>query len=183
MLGKNYTSRSGFNLYSTLDLRMQVLAQKVVSERVAEGKARYNMNNAALVALRPGTAEVLAMVGSADFADDSIAGQVNVALMPRQPGSALKPVLYATAFDDLLISPATAMWDLPVTYELGGGEFYRPQNYDNKFHGLVTARAALANSYNIPAVRLLDALGMACALAGAKRLACAALPKHPNVIH
>jgi penicillin-binding protein 1C len=169
-LGQGYTRRAGFNLFTTLDLRMQTLAQKLIAERVAQGKERYNMNNAALVALRPGTAEVLVMVGSADFNDAAIAGQVNVALMPRQPGSAIKPILYALAFDQLLISPASALWDLPVTYDMGGNQYYSPQNYDNKFHGLVTARSALANSYNVPAVRLLDALGLPRAIAGAQAL-------------
>lgn len=179
-LGPGYTRRSGFNLFTTLDLRIQTLAQDLVAERVAQGRERYNMNNAALVALRPGSAEVLAMVGSADFDDASIGGQVNVALMPRQPGSALKPVLYATAFDGLFLSPASAMWDLPVAYDMGGSQFYRPQNYDNRFRGLVTARAALANSYNVPAVRLLDALGMRRALEGAAALGVRSLTQSPS---
>lgn len=169
-LGPGYTRRAGFNLFTTLDLRMQTLAQNLIADRVAQGRTRYNMNNAALVALHPGTAEVLAMVGSADFNNADIAGQVNVVLMPRQPGSAIKPVLYAIAFNDLLLSPASAMWDLPVAYDLGGNQFYRPQNYDNRFHGLVTVRTALANSYNVPSVRLLDAMGISRALSGAEAL-------------
>jgi penicillin-binding protein 1C len=179
-LGPGYTERAGFNLFATLDLRMQRLAEKMVAERIAQGRQRYNMNNAALVAMRPGTAEVLVMVGSVNFNDPSIGGQVNVALMPRQPGSAIKPLLYATAFDDLLLSPASAMWDLPVSYDLGGNQFYRPQNYDNKFHGLVTARTALANSYNVPAVRLLDTMGIERALAGAEALGVRSLTDDPR---
>jgi penicillin-binding protein 1C len=179
-LGPGYTARAGFNLFSTLDLRIQNLAQRLVSERVAQGRQRYNMSNAALVALRPGTAEVLAMVGSVNFNDDSIGGQVNVALMPRQPGSAIKPLLYATAFHDLLLSPASAMWDLPVAYDLGGNQFYRPENYDRRFHGVVSARTALANSYNVPAVRLLDTMGVVRALSGAHALGVRSLNEPPT---
>lgn len=179
-LGSGYTKRSGFNLFTTLDLRMQTLAQNLIAEQVSQGRERYNMNNAALVALHPGSAEVLVMVGSADFDNAAIGGQVNVALMPRQPGSALKPVLYATAFDALFLSPASAMWDLPVAYDMGGNQFYRPQNYDNRFRGLVTARAALANSYNVPAVRLLDALGMRRALEGAAALGVRSFTQPPT---
>jgi penicillin-binding protein 1C len=179
-LGPNYTRRSGFNLFTTLDLRMQTLAQRIITERVAQGRQRHNMNNAALVAMRPGTGEIVAMVGSANFNDDSISGQVNVALMPRQPGSALKPVLYAKAFDDLLLSPASVMWDTQVTYDLGFNQVYTPQNYDNRYHGLLTVRSALANSYNVPAVRLLDMMGMARALEGAYALGVRTLTEDPS---
>jgi len=169
-LGEGYTRRSGFNIFTTLDLRVQTLAQKIVTESIAKVKERYNLSNAALVALRPGSAEVLAMVGSADFYDVSIAGQVNVALMPRQPGSTIKPVFYATALNDLLISPASIFFDTPVSYNLGANQVYQPRNYDNKFHGLVTARMALANSFNIPAVRLFDAMGFDRFVYGARAL-------------
>ena len=79
-----------------------------------------------------------------------------MATSPRQPGSAFKPLVYATALNDDLISPATILWDVPVTYTVGNSLTYTPANYDGKFHGPVTARTALANSYNIPAVKLLD---------------------------
>lgn len=160
-MGEGYTRRAGFNLFTTLDLRLQELAEKIVREQVAKLKAKHDLGNAALVALRTGTSEVLAMVGSADFHDESIDGQVNMAMSPRQPGSSIKPLLFATAFSDNLISPATILWDVPVTYDLGANQFYKPINYDEKFHGLVTARSALANSYNVPAVRLLASMGTA----------------------
>lgn len=159
-MGESYTRRSGFNLFTTLDFRMQELAEKVIREQIAKLKAKHDLGNAALVALRPGTGEVLAFVGSADFHDEAIDGQVNMALSPRQPGSTLKPILFATAFNENLISPASIIWDVPVTYDLGANQYYRPLNYDEKFHGLVTARSALANSYNVPAVRLLAEVGI-----------------------
>ena len=108
--------------------------------------------------MRPQSGEILAMVGSVDFKDTTISGEVNVTVSQRQPGSAIKPLLYAAALSDDLISPATILWDVPVTYTVGNGLIYKPVNYDSKFHGPVTARTALANSYNIPAVKLLDAV-------------------------
>ncbi len=125
-----------------------------------ELKPKHDLSNAALVAMRPESGEVLAMVGSVDFGDTAISGQVNVSRSPRQPGSAIKPLLYAAALNDNLISPATVLWDVPVTYTVGNSLTYTPANYDGKFHGPVTARTALANSYNIPAVKLLDAVSI-----------------------
>jgi membrane carboxypeptidase/penicillin-binding protein PbpC len=110
------------------------------------------------------------MVGSADFANAAIDGQVNVAVSLRQPGSAIKPVLYATAFDDNLISPASVLWDTPVTYTLTSGEVYTPLNYDRRYHGPVTVRTALANSYNVPAVELLNQVGVERMLTSARAM-------------
>ncbi|MEZ4859988.1 MAG: transglycosylase domain-containing protein [Caldilineaceae bacterium] len=168
--GAGYTRRAGLNIYTTLDLRMQKLAQQLVARKVAEFKEPYDLSNAALVAMRPNSGEILAMVGSADFTDPAIAGQVNVALSLRQPGSAIKPVLYATALDENLISPATVLWDTPVTYTVGVDQSYAPINYDGQFHGPVTVRTALANSYNVPTVKLLDSLGVERMLAGARAM-------------
>jgi len=172
-LGEDYVLRAGFQLFTTLDLDMQSLAQQVVANKVAELQPVFDLSNAALVAIKPGTAEILVMVGSADFLNDDIAGQVNVAVSPRQPGSAIKPILYAAAIEDNLVAPASVLWDVPVTYTVGLPQTmsgvsglvrdaleYRPRNYDETFHGPVTVRTALANSYNIPTVKLLDALGV-----------------------
>ncbi len=100
----------------------------------------FDLSNAALVALKPGTSEILAMVGSADFDDLTIDGQVNVAVSPRQPGSAIKPILYATAIEDNLVSPASVIWDVAAEYKLSETEKYKPVNYDETFHGPVTVR-------------------------------------------
>jgi penicillin-binding protein 1C len=171
-LGAGYTRRAGFQVITTLDLELQQYAQQVVTQRVADFQPMFDMSNAALVAMQPGSGEVLVMVGSADFNNDAIAGQVNVAISARQPGSAIKPVLVAAALEDNLVSPASVIWDIPVTYTVGlpesmGGAIgsgdsliYRPHNYDERFHGPVTVRSALANSYNIPMVKLLDRLGV-----------------------
>lgn len=152
--------RVGLNIYTTLDLDMHNLAQQIVSEQVRALRPRFNLNNAALVALKPGTAEILVMVGSADFNDARIGGQVNVVLRERQPGSAIKPVLYVAAFDANLISPATVLWDLSVTYPVVGARPYTPRNYDGRLRGPVTARMALAGSLNVPAVKLMEGVGL-----------------------
>ena len=159
-LGDLSADRAGLHITSSLDLPMQTLAEKIVKEQVDKLRPLYDLSNSALVALKPGTAEVLVMVGSANFDDDSIDGKVNVATSLRQPGSSIKPILYATAMNDNLISPATVLWDLKVEYKVEEGKTYAPKNYDEKFHGPVTARTALANSYNVPAVKLLDAVGV-----------------------
>ena len=169
-LGEEYVRRGGLHIFTTLDLALQETAQRIVSQKVDALQPRFDMNNGALVALRPGTAEILAMVGSVNFDDEDIDGQVNVAISPRQPGSAIKPLLYATAMSDNLISPATVLWDTPITYTISTVEEYRPINYDRKVHGPVTARAALANSYNIPAVKLLDAVGVERMLESARQM-------------
>ncbi len=169
-LGDGATVRSGLAITTTLDLKMQTLAQDVVARKVTELQPKHDLTNGALVALRPYTGEVLAMVGSADFANTAISGQVNVARSMRQPGSSIKPVLYATAIEDNLISPATVLWDIPATFDIPGSKPYTPRNYDDKFHGPVTVRTALANSYNLPAVKLLNAVGIDRMLTGAEAL-------------
>jgi len=158
--GQGFTRRAGLQITTTLDLPMQEAAQALVARKVAELRAPYDLSNGALVAMRPNSGEVLVMVGSADFNDATIAGQVNVARSLRQPGSAIKPILYAAALDQNLASPATILWDTPITYTASAGQLYIPHNYDALYHGPVTLRSALANSYNVPTVKLLDALGV-----------------------
>lgn len=178
--GEGYAQQAGLHIQTTLDLNMQKLAQQLVTRKVAELREPYDLSNAALVAMRPNSGQILVMVGSADFADATIAGQVNVARSLRQPGSAIKPVLYAAALDDNLISPATVLWDTPITYTASVGQIYAPQNYDQTFHGPVTARAALANSYNVPTVKLLAALGVERMLTAARALGITSLQQEPG---
>ena len=169
-LANHRVDRAGLRVFTTLDLRMQDLAQAVVAEQVEILEPRFGLTNAALIALKPGTSEILAMVGSADYANPQIDGQVNVAVWQRQPGSAIKPVFYAVAMDDNLISPSTVLWDVPARYRISEKDTYSPRNYDDKFHGPVTVRTALANSYNVPAVKLIDAVGVTRMLEGARAL-------------
>ena len=142
--------REGLQITTSLDLDMQHTAEDAAAKHIADIRAR-NATNAALVAIQPGTGEIMAMLGSVDFDDESIDGQVNVALAPRQPGSTLKPFTYVTAFAKGW-SPATLMWDIPTTFPGG----YRPNDFDNKFPGPMTVRDALAQSRNIPAIEALQ---------------------------
>ncbi|MBI5297394.1 MAG: transglycosylase domain-containing protein [Chloroflexi bacterium] len=152
--------RSGFTIYTSLDPTLQDEAQRLVTEQVAT-LVDKNARNGALVAIRPSTGEILAMVGSPDFYNDAIAGQVNMATSPtRQPGSSIKPITYVAAFEKGW-TPATLIWDVPSEFPPSGNpddtrDPYIPVNYDGRSHGPVTVRVALSNSFNIPAVKALD---------------------------
>lgn len=151
--------QAGLKVQTTLDPHLQAMAEEEVQQQV-EALAGRNVTNGALVAIDTDTGQVLAMVGSKDFRDASISGQVNMAIAPRQPGSTIKPLTYLAAFELLDWTPSTLLMDVPVEYANGSGGFYRPQNYDEKFHGPVSVRAALANSYNIPAIKALTRIGV-----------------------
>jgi penicillin-binding protein 1C len=160
-LTKEQLYYSGLQVQTTLDLRLQDLAEKTVDQQIKALKSQ-NVRNAALVAIDPRTGEVVAMVGNADFWDDKSSGQVNMATAPRLAGSTIKPFVYLTAFDRFHLSPATVLQDEPVAYSAGRGlPEYRPQNADGKFRGNVTARRALGNSLNVPTLRLLSQYGIA----------------------
>lgn len=155
--------RSGFTVTTTLDPVLQEEAQRIVTENVA-ALAANDAHNGALLALKPQTGEILAMVGSPNFYDDQYAGQINMTIMPRQPGSAMKPLVFAAAFEKGW-TPATTIWDVPVSLPPSGvegdpSEPYRPVNYDGRFHGPVSVRLALGSSYNIPAVKALQYVGI-----------------------
>jgi len=158
--------RHGLKVYTTISPTMQTVAEQVAREQIAKLKDKH-VTNAALVALDARTGEILAMLGSVDFYDKEIDGQVNVALRPRQPGSSIKPLTYVSAFQKGW-TPATLMWDVPITFTNSYGQVYPPKNYDGKFHGPVTVRSALANSYNIPAVRTLEFVELPTFLDNAK---------------
>jgi membrane peptidoglycan carboxypeptidase len=151
--------RSGFSVYTTIDPGLQEAAERMVAEQVAS-IADHRATDGALVAIDPATGEILAMVGSADFYNEEIHGQVNMAISPRQPGSSIKPLTYVAAFEKGW-TPATLIWDVPSEFPPSGNPDdqrppYKPVNYDDRFHGPVTVRTALANSYNVPAVKTLD---------------------------
>jgi membrane peptidoglycan carboxypeptidase len=155
--------RSGFTVYTTLDPVLQDMAQSVVKEQVDSLEAKH-VTNGALIALQPNTGEILAMVGSADFDNKEIQGEINMSVNPRQPGSSIKPLTYLAAFEKGW-TPATLIWDVPSEFPPSGDpndprDPYEPVNYDERFHGPVTVRTALANSYNVPAVKTLDFVGI-----------------------
>jgi len=151
--------RSGFVVYTTLDPTLQDTAQALVTNQVA-AMVDNNTKNGALVSIRPATGEILAMVGSPDFNNDAISGQINMATSPtRQPGSSIKPFTYLAAFEKGW-TPSTLIWDVPTQFPDGANPPYEPRNYDGKFHGGLSVRIALANSFNIPAVKALEFVGI-----------------------
>jgi 1A family penicillin-binding protein len=156
--GEQLVEQGGLEVITSLDLNIQNLAQKAVAEEV-DRLAKLNITNGASLVTIPATGEVLAMVGSRDFFDFEKDGQVNVTLRPRQPGSAIKPVNYAVALENGFTA-ATILSDTPITYQFPGQPPYSPQNYDGTFHGRLTLRDALANSYNVPAVKTLSVFGV-----------------------
>lgn len=142
---------AGLDIYTSVDLALQQAAEDIVAQGVVEMQ-QYDRNNAAMVVMCPWNGEVLAMVGSADFNDASISGQVNFATSQIQPGSSMKPIAYAAAFERGW-HPAYVAMDIPTTWEVPGQEPYEPNNYTKQFYGAVPIREALANSYNITAVK------------------------------
>lgn len=156
--GPQVLYRNGLRVTTTLDLDLQAAAEEALREHVA-GLASRGAHNGAAVVINPATGEILAMVGSADFWDESIDGQVNMALSPRQPGSAIKPLTYLAAFERGW-TPATLIWDVPTEFPDGANPPYRPRNYDGAFRGPVLVRQALGNSLNIPAVKALQFVGL-----------------------
>lgn len=162
--GEETLARSGFTVKTTLNMAYQRYAEGVVKKRVAE-LAPNRVSNGAAVVIDSKNGEVLALVGSADWQDENF-GKVNVAANLRQPGSSFKPIIYALAFEERIITPATILQDRATTFPGN----YKPRDYDDKFRGPVTARRALANSLNVPAVEVMNKVGVAQALEMAHRL-------------
>jgi membrane peptidoglycan carboxypeptidase len=153
--GEEKIQKEGLKITTTLDYEKQKAAEQSISEGVPK-LSKYNASNAALVAVDPKNGQVLAMVGSKDYFDVSIDGNVNVADSLRQPGSSFKPFAYATAFKKPEYSPSKILYDFQTDF--GGG--YVPHNYNGKSNGPVTMRVALSNSLNIPAVKVMALAGM-----------------------
>jgi len=157
----------GFKVQTTLDLDVQEAAEEILREEL-DKITHLRVGNGALLVTKPDTGEILAMVGSKDFFDDKI-GAFNVTIAQRQPGSSIKPLMYSLALERQYTA-SSIIEDAPVSYSIPGSPVYRPVNYDGRFHGRVTLRSALANSYNIPAVKTLNSLGVADFIDHAKKL-------------
>jgi penicillin-binding protein 1C len=160
--------RGGLKIYTTLDPKLQSIAEQVVDDQIAQLGDKH-VTDAGLIAMDPRTGEILAMVGSPDFNNVAISGQVNMTLRPRQTGSVIKPITYLAAFEKGW-TPSTVLWDVPVVYTDTAGNIYAPNNYDDRFHGPQWVRSTLANSYNIPAVKTLVNVGIPQFLDVARRL-------------
>lgn len=180
--GRNFLETKGFKVLTTLDFELQQIAQELLKEGIKEIEG-YNAHNGALLAINPKTGEVLVMVGSRDYFAKSFPRgcspginckfdpQVNTVLSLRQPGSALKPFVYALAFQKGL-TPQTIVWDVktefnPLCSPQANQKFasdrslcYHPQNYDEKFLGPISLKSALAQSRNLPAVKILYLTGV-----------------------
>ncbi len=181
--GEKTLEEGGLKVYTTLDPRLQEIAERAVKEGVDKESTKYNANNAALVAIDPKTGQILAMVGSKDyFGEPSPAGctpgknclfepNVNVALSQRQPGSSFKPYVYVTAFKpEFKYSPASMLIDVTTNFGTYGGKDYIPHNYSGTSYGAVSMRQALAGSLNVPAVKTLALVGVDNAVQTARNL-------------
>lgn len=155
--GMKTVEEGGLKVTTTLDLDIQQEAEKILKEELEKIK-NLNVTNGAILVTKPSTGEILAMVGSVDYFAAPY-GAYNVTTALRQPGSSIKPIMYALALDKGYTS-ATIIDDSPVVFNIQGSESYRPVNYDGSYHGKVPLRYALANSYNIPAVKVLNSIGV-----------------------
>ena len=191
--GEDFLNERGLRVYTSLDWGLQEMAEKVVEEK-AKNNEKYGAFNSSLVAISPKTGEILAMVGSKDwfgqsYPADCFSGlnclfdpKVNVATykIGRQPGSAFKPFVYATAFkkgyDD-----KTIVVDEETNFGIWGGKPFIPRNYDGRFRGPVTLREALAQSLNIPSVKVLESMaGLDDSIKTAKEMGITTLNQPPS---
>ncbi len=158
--GEKMVEGGGLRVTTTLDYKLQEQAEKIVREE-GEKLAPYKTSNIAAVVINTKTGEILSMIGSKDYFNNEIDGNVNVVLALRQPGSAGKPILYAAALKQGY-TPASLLMDVKTDFPSGNPEkpIYTPENYDGKFHGLLQIRFALGNSINIPAVKMAALVGV-----------------------
>jgi penicillin-binding protein 1C len=171
-------SLGSLTVRTSLNLDWQHTAERLVQKQIDELKITpdglgHNLNSAALIALDPNSGEILSLVGSPDYQNAANAGAINMALAPRQPGSALKPIVYALALDPNQAQPwtaATMLLDVRTSFVTHDNQAYTPTNYDLKEHGPVLVRQALASSLNIPAVKTLEHVGLKNLLDFAARL-------------
>ncbi len=179
--GQDVIERGGLKVTTTLDYNLEQKAEEIVLKYAKQNEVKFKGKNASLVAMDPKTGQILVMVGSRDYFDKEIDGNFNVALANRQPGSSFKPFVYATAFKKGY-TPNTVVFDLPTEFqttcdpygktlpEYKQADCYMPENYDGKFRGPMTLRDALAQSINIPAVKMFYLSGLEDTLKTARDL-------------
>lgn len=189
--GHDAVYKGGLRVRTTLDYGLQQQAERIAQRQVA-AVASHHVSNASVVAINPKTGEIVTMLGSIDYNNDAIDGKFNVATGLRQPGSSIKPITYATAFERGW-SPATVLVDskseFPITQEMWSGQYvprpgaqkpYAPANYDEKFHGPLPIRMTLGNSLNIPAVKTLMFTGVPAMMDTAKRMGITTFDRDPS---
>ena len=166
--GTKMVEEGGLTITSTIDSQLQDVVDQILREEIA--KIQYlNVTNGAVLVTKPQTGEIVAMSGSIDYYLKPY-GSFNVTTGQRQPGSSIKPLVYALAIQNGM-SATSPIADVPTTFTAPGStEVYRPVNYDSRFHGTVTLRTALANSYNIPAVKAIQSVGVAQFIDFARKL-------------
>ena len=167
--GSELLDKGGFKVITSLDWELQQKAESIVGNYVKTNEKKFSATNGALTAVDPRTGQILVMVGSRDYFDKEIEGNFNVATARRQPGSAFKPFVYATGFNKGM-TPSTPVYDVPTQFNAscnaqnmpisGDADCYNPQNYEGGFKGLMSIRTALAESRNVPAVRILHIVGI-----------------------
>ncbi|MFZ2072557.1 MAG: penicillin-binding transpeptidase domain-containing protein, partial [Minisyncoccia bacterium] len=173
--GSSVVEQGGLKVITTLNYDLQQKGEQIVKEGALQNEKDWNGSNAGLVAVDPKTGQILTMVGSRDYFDKGIDGNYNIATAHRQPGSSFKPFIYATAFNKGF-TPDSALFDLPTEFSTTCNAYgkalpghsqsscYKPDNYDGKFRGPISLRNALAQSINIPAVKLFYLVGLSDAL-------------------
>ncbi len=175
LLGEEAILTRGLRVYTSLDIDLQERSQALAASHLQSlnapfaGGPGHDVSNAAVIALDPTDGSILVMLGSADYFDASIDGAVNVCLMPRQPGSSIKPLTYALALSQGF-TPASMLLDVPRAFITHQGDAYRPVNYDGTYRGPVSLRQALGSSLNIPAVSVLAQVGVSELVSFAQRV-------------
>jgi len=157
--GQKMVEQAGLRVTTSLDLNLQEFAQNAVATEVAKLK-KEKVSNGAVLITSPRTGEILAMVGSKDYFDKEIDGNVNVTTSLRQPGSSIKPLNYVLGFYKKIVTPSSLLIDTPTCFKVAGQKLYCPNNYDGQFHGGTQVRFALGNSFNVPAVKMLALNGI-----------------------
>lgn len=167
--GEKIVEEGGLKVTTSLDSDIQRQAEETVFSQVNKLPKYYKVSNGAVLVTSPKTGEILAMVGSKDYFDTAIDGNVNITTSLRQPGSSIKPINYAAGLATYYTA-ATTLVDAKICFPNQGGREYCPVNYDGKWHGLVQLRYALGNSFNIPAVKMLKLNGIDTMIATASAM-------------
>lgn len=188
--GEEFLKESGLKVYTTLDWNLQKIAEESI-KKYSKINQEFKAYNTALIAINPENGQILSMVGSKDYfgepyPENCLPGvnclfspQDNVVIRKRQPGSAFKPFAYATAFQKGY-TPDTILWDVPTNFGVWGAKPYIPKNYDGKFRGPVTFRQSLAQSLNIPSIKVLYLAGLEETIKTAQKMGITTLDKSPN---